>query len=293
MIYFTGGIVPTVRRQTTQSSGLGAVERNRTQVRQRSKSSTQTELFRDLQSGQQIAESIERTGWCCIENAVTDDWIAEALSEAQGHLSSAAYEVILEDLEMSPSSTGYDLANNARMLEMLHAVTEVVAPALDTTNHSPRTSIRIIVGEDPLGRPPHFHYDRSVVTMVIPVCMPVGTPGKSGELILVPNRRPFRRWVATNIIEKSFVQTGFFRRFFVRKLPAETTIVPLSVGNAYLFSGYRSYHTTLPCPQDGIRITIVIHFGEVHDGSRLLEVTKSTGRSRRLSRDSTVDVRRV
>ena len=55
----------------------------------------------------------------------------------------------------------------------------------------------------------------------------------SGKLVLCPNRRPYRRSVITNIIEKSVSQSDFYRRGFVRKLDEEVDakIIPLQPGN--------------------------------------------------------------
>lgn len=241
-------------------------------------------------SGARAAAHIEDTGWHCIEDAVSAEWVTTALDEAHAHAGPDDYEVIVDDLETNPSSVGHRLAHDPTVRALLESVVAATAPDLDTSRHDLRTSLRVIVGEDPLGRPPNFHYDRSVVTMVIPLQMPVGPAGGSGELILVPNRRPFRRFALVNVAEKAVVQTGRFRRWFVEHLPARTVVLPMSVGNAYLFWGYRSYHTTLPCPPDSVRVTLVVHFGEVHDGSRVLALSKTSGRSWRLRRDSTIRV---
>ncbi len=51
--------------------------------------------------------------------------------------------------------------------------------------------------------------------------------GDTGELVLCPNRRPYRRFVITNIIEKLVSQNDLYRRKFVRKLDAEVRVIPL------------------------------------------------------------------
>ena len=247
-------------------------------------------LARFASSADEIAAHVERSGSACLQRVVSDEWIACALAEARRHGSRADYEVIVDDLESRPSSAAYAFANDPAVRSLLRNVTRAAAPELDTRAHPARTSFRVIFGEDPLGRPPNFHYDRSVVTMVVPLLVPAGEPGRSGELILAPNNRPFRRSALANVVEKAIVQTGPFRRRFVRRLAASTVTVPLSAGNAYLFWGYRSYHTTLPCPPNSERVTLVMHFGEVHGSSRLLRLTKSASRSWRLRRDPTITV---
>jgi hypothetical protein len=241
-------------------------------------------------SGEMVAARIEQSGWFCVDDVVTTDWIAQALGEALRHVGPGDYEVILDDLEATPTSVGHRIAHDSAIRALLESVTRATAPWLDTSEHALRTSLRVIVGEDPRTRTPNFHYDRSAVTMVIPIQMPDGPAGTSGELIMAPSHRPFRKFATLNVIEKAVVQSQRFRRWFVEHLPARTVVLPMEVGNAYLFWGYRSYHTTLPCPSNGVRVTLIVHFGEVHDGSRVLELSKTRSRSWRLRRDSTIRV---
>lgn len=241
-------------------------------------------------SGVQLSECIDRVGWSCLENAITADWAAAALREARSQTAVGDYEVILDDLESTPSSVGHQVAHDPALRHLFEEIVASAAPDIDTTGDAIRTSLRVVVGEDPLNRPLNFHYDRSILTMVIPLQMPSGAAGAAGELILAPNHRPYRKSAAVNIIEKAAVQSRHFRRWFSAHLPANTLVLPLTVGNAYMFWGYRSYHTTLPCPVDSMRVSLILHFGEVHDGSRVLALFKSTGRSWRLRRDSTIRI---
>jgi hypothetical protein len=117
--------------------------------------------------------------------------------------------------------------------------------------------------------------------MVLPIIIPKSTPGRSGELILCPNRRPFRRSVIVNIAEKFLSQNDIYRRRFVKKLYRDRNVSTLALepGNAYLFSGYRSYHATLPCPPNSLRVTLILHLGNVHQDSRTLAITRSVSRT--------------
>src|SRR5258705_6375916 len=57
-----------------------------------------------------------------------------------------------------------------------------------------------------------FHYDASVVTMVVPLFMPDAERGNSGELVGLFNTRPSRHFVLANIIDKIVRQRRFYRR---------------------------------------------------------------------------------
>jgi hypothetical protein len=78
------------------------------------------------------------------------------------------------------------------------------------------------------------------------------------------------------VVEKFIVQSDVYRRRFLRRLRwgLDTETVSLTPGNAYLFWGYRSYHATLPCAPGSTRVTVVLHYKNVHGNSRLLDRAK-------------------
>jgi hypothetical protein len=172
---------------------------------------------------------------------------------------------------------------DGRLHALLAAVAVAGYPELSADGQPIEDVLRLVNGPAPAHKPLGFHYDRSVVTMVLPIQMPQGQPGGAGELILFANRRPYRRFALTNVAEKLLMQNDMFRRAFVpRLLPkADITVVAMKPGNAYLFWGYRSFHTTLPCPPDTMRATLILHYGMVHQGSTLLAKSKAVARKLR------------
>ena len=88
-----------------------------------------------------------------------------------------------------------------------------------------------------------FHYDPTVVTMVIPIFIPHATVGNCGELVAFGNKRPFRRFVATHLIESVLTHNSPYRRRFIKKVrnaPAKY-IVELQPGDAYVFGAIASF----------------------------------------------------
>jgi hypothetical protein len=186
--------------------------------------------------------------------------------------SNGQHEVFIED----PSPNEYAFVNrliiDPRLESLLDSLAVAGYPALRTDDRDIESAIRILVGPGDPEKPLWFHYDRTVVTMVVPIVIPNVGSQVSGELILCPNRRPYRRFVLSNIIEKFVAQNDVYRRKFVRKLDekADTKVIPLEPGNAYLFWGYRTYHATLPCAPDALRVTLVLHYGKVHGRNPML-----------------------
>jgi hypothetical protein len=84
--------------------------------------------------------------------------------------------------------------------------------------------------------------------MVVPIFMPDAERGNSGELVGLFNKRPFRRFVLANIIDKVVGQSRFYRRRIPRRLDRTDylQVVDMEVGNLYLFWGYHSLHGNMP-----------------------------------------------
>ena len=75
--------------------------------------------------------------------------------------------------------------------------------------------------------------------MVVPIFMPDAERGNSGELVGLFNKRPFRRFVIANIIDKVVGQSRFYRRRILRSLDRTDylQVVDKEVGNLCRFCG--------------------------------------------------------
>jgi hypothetical protein len=224
-----------------------------------------------------IAAEIDMTGSACLRALTGPQWTARAKSYARALAERGEHEVMIEGPEADDLDFIRELTADPRLRELLDGVTRAGYPDADPEGGAFSCSLRVIQGADPLQRPLWFHYDASVVTMVIPVDIPDADPGQCGELVLYPNHRPYRRWALTNIIEKAVVQSDVYRRRFLAGMPRDrdTEVVSLTPGNAYLFWGYRSYHATLPVAAGHTRITVVLHYTNVHNRSRALRHAKA------------------
>jgi hypothetical protein len=119
--------------------------------------------------------------------------------------------------------------------------------------------------------------------MVVPIFLPNADPGNSGELVGLFNKRPFRRFVLANIIDKAVGQSGFYRSRILGKLDHADHLrrVDMEVGNLYLFWGYRSLHGNMPCKSGALRATLLLHFGSPHGSSEALSAAVKLGQSLR------------
>lgn len=199
-----------------------------------------------------LACEIGLTGSVCLPSAVTAEWLDTVRDYARAIVTGDEHEVMIEGATARDLPFMRELTGNPRLAALLESVAQAAYRRADPNDREIECTVRVINGPDPQEGPLWFHYDATVVTMVMPIVIPDAGPGQSGELVLCPNNRPFRRSVLANVIEKSVVQTDRYRRRFVRRLRWErdTETVSLTPGDAYLFYGYRSYHATLPARRD-------------------------------------------
>lgn len=220
-----------------------------------------------------VVRAVRALGFARLSDVISPQWLTAARHYASTVNRRDTHEVLLERVAAEDSVVVDDLLSDTGLRDFLEAVAVDLHPGCNPDDRDLEVSVRVINGPDPTEPPLWFHYDATVVTMVIPVDIPVAGPGNSGELVLFPNRRPFRRFATTNIVEKMVMQSNVYRR---RVTPAgATTVVPLEPGSAYVFSGYRSYHATMPCPPGTRRVTILLHYKDAHSGSQLLRGAKT------------------
>ncbi len=221
-----------------------------------------------------VIDELERDGFACLEGVVREDWLAAARShitqliEAEG----AKYFSIIRpaDEELSPAET---IVRDPRLTSLLRIATDTVCPRGVVDYEEVYNVLRIISGPNGGSGSLAFHYDASVITALVPLFIPKSERMSSGELLVMANRRPFRRLLVHNLLEKAALQNRFASKVAasaVRKHP-EQFVRDLVPGNIYLFWGYRSYHANFPCAPNALRATLLLHYGNPHGRSKLLK----------------------
>lgn len=127
--------------------------------------------------------------------------------------------------------------------------------------------LRCLSGPDVNAHSHFYHYDSYVVTLLVPIRIP--TRGKTGDFLLIPNARHYRRSYWRNAADKVLLDNRVSQRVLrflaERKLPPVRR-VKLEPGRMYFFNGYRTIHTNEPCDQDQLRATALFHFANPHAG---------------------------
>jgi hypothetical protein len=201
---------------------------------------------------------------------VPSEWLSQARADVANRLSNHGER---DHFIRSPQGEGHSAAEafiaSSTVHTLLNDVVRARFPEGTADAELTGSALRVIAGPRGEGDAWWFHYDASVVTMVVPLFMPDAGPGVSGELVGFFNKRPFRRFVVVNIVEKVVAQSRFYRWLILRRLGRKDygKIVDMEVGNIYLFWGYRSLHANMPCHPGSVRATLLLHFGRPHSGS--------------------------
>ncbi len=238
-----------------------------------------------------IARQLDEMGVACLENAVCPEWLAHARADVYDRL--LAYgerDHFIPSPESEENTAAAAFIGSPDVSALLSAVARIRFPQGPAELELIGSALRVIAGPRGEGDAFWFHYDASILTMVVPIFLPDAEPGSAGELVGLFNKRPFRRLVIANIIDKAIGQSGFYRNYLLRRLdrPDYLHRVAMEIGNAYLFWGYRSLHGNMPCESGALRATLLLHFGRPHGPSPTLTAAARFAKSlRRLGQKAT------
>lgn len=217
----------------------------------------------------QIAEQIDAQGFCQISGALdaNDLQLLRTYTQAQATLHRGEYFAHhgKQLLSQSALCSLWESADFQQMLAGLYRSATGVEPA--STEIFP--VLRCVQGNQGRRESNCFHFDASLVTVLVPVLIP--TEGdERGDLMLFPNLRKVRHNAVFNAVEKALLQNAFSRKLLVMAIqrgwlkPETLTLKP---GDIYVFWGYRTLHANKPCGPEITRATAIFHFGDPHAGS--------------------------
>lgn len=217
-----------------------------------------------------LIETIDQFGY-----AVLPDWASrEQLEQLQnlvvGAVAAAGNNYVALSGNEAVAGTPLEEWGNSREFIDLCRRIVVGATGQQSKDSGLQQTLRCLTGDGGRRESLIFHYDSFVLTTIMPVCMP--DEGESGDLLMLPSRRPLRRNYALNLLDKLLVDNRWMQRRLAKRFANKAeafTRIRMFPGNLYLFWGYRSLHTNLPVAPDALRATAVFHYHNVHGSSSL------------------------
>lgn len=229
----------------------------------------------------EIAERLDRTGFVCLENVISPDWLKDARENVKSRLAEyGEHDFCIVRASNETDTPAHRLVSDPAVRAIFEKLAVARCPRGVAENDEIYSVLRVLAGPERKATSFKFHYDAAVVTMLVPLFIPTEGAGRSGDLILFPNRRPFRRSVTQNIFEKLITQNRLYRKRILREFnrtPRKYS-VQLKPGNVYLFWGYRTFHGNAPCAPNTVRATLLLHYGNPHGGNPVLAAVKSARR---------------
>jgi hypothetical protein len=234
----------------------------------------------DMSIGE-LAQVLDRSGFVCVENVVSPGWLEDARESVKSSLLKyGENDFCIIHPNKQTDTPAHRFVSDPAVRSIMEGLALARCPQGISAQEEIYSVLRVLAGPEREASSYAFHYDAAVVTMLVPLFIPAVGPGRSGELVVFPNRRPFRSSVMINMLEKVSMQNRHYRKRIMRELnsaPDKYTVL-LKPGNIYLFWGYRTFHGNLPCAPNAVRATLLLHYGNPHGGSPALAAVKKVRR---------------
>lgn len=220
-----------------------------------------------------LAAELDEEGFVCVENAIDPDWLARAQVHVHGLIEQKGQRYFaLNYLSRHEGTPLQELSVDPQARQLMERLAQIGCPKAKSDGEV-YTGLRVVAGSTGDEKSLLHHYDKHVITALVPILIPDGPKRRAGELVVFPNRRRYRRSAVVNIVEKAIVQNDWYRRRVNRKLAAgdPPNIKYLTPGNLYLFWGYRTLHSNFPVARGMVRATMMLHHGDPHPTSLILK----------------------
>jgi hypothetical protein len=243
------------------------------------------ELTSDIENT--LYQQLEATGFACLESIICPEYLLKCQKHIDEliEIHGARYFSLIQPWKDDKSAFA-PIASNRQFIKLLSNLCERSAGEECVKDFDIYNVLRVIAGPHKTNNKQSFkfHYDATVITALMPLCLPKGVPtNEAGHLIAIPNFRPLRHSVILNLLEKSFLQNSWTGRYLGKKLlryPDERHIFRLKPGNLYFFWGYRTLHANLPVRSNSVRATMLFHFGDPHKNSLITKCVLAIRRFR-------------
>ena len=223
----------------------------------------------DIDSYKLIAHEMSTKGSCCVANFLTPQQLSELQEQIRTDADKHNGQYFAHHGGSEIESSLLGVLGAAPEFRQLLACLYHAAAGKSAFSDEVLKVLRCVQGNSGRRESNCFHYDASLVTVLLPIEIPQNGTDR-GDQIMFPNLRPVRSNVLFNVLEKALLQNALSRKLITaairRRLlkPEKLQLVP---GNLYLFWGYRTLHANEPCDPASRRATAIFHFGDPHAGS--------------------------
>lgn len=136
--------------------------------------------------------------------------------------------------------------------------------------------LRVIKNERIQKESYQFHFDAHLFTILVPIFIPKTKNSNNGHLFISPNLRKINKSIIVNIFQKIIYQNLLKKLFGYKKLIKTLNFkkIILKPGSIFLFNGFRNLHGNADIAKNDLRATLLIHFYDVFEKSKLVKLNR-------------------
>jgi hypothetical protein len=222
---------------------------------------------------------LDENGVLIIENALSSDFIDKCQSFVEKNLEENGRRYFtVSDITELPNSPFVALQHCDEINSLINYLVSSADIVQRDGDYNQGKNLRVIAGEGTVEQSMKFHFDSSILTMLVPIIIPEGPSHLSGDLIAFPNIRPFTSSVLANLTNKFRFQNRLSRWYMAQQAArgryADYT-VKLRPGSLYFFWGFRTLHANLGCDVNNVRATALFFFGNPQPSDSLMRIVKA------------------
>jgi hypothetical protein len=211
-----------------------------------------------------IAQAIQSDGYARVDNFFTPDEIDEARVQALAAVESA--NGVFIRMRDTAGFHGHILSGgfvSADLLSLCERVCRYQGYRL-SSEPAYKQVLRCLFGRQGLEHAYYFHYDSYLLTILVPIAIPI--EGKTGDLLMFPNRRKTRKSYFFNMLEKVIFELPPTQKILkmIAMRTGKAVRLKMEPGSIYLFNGDRSLHANEECDVDKLRSTLLFHYAETY-----------------------------
>lgn len=219
---------------------------------------------------------LESKGVCVLSDALDDNFVNRCRDFVGEWINSHGERYFtVTDVTSVRNSPFSELTKNVALTGLIESLVSSTNIAQGSDSFLQGDNLRIIAGKDNDSQAMKFHYDSSVLTMLVPVFIPKGEAQTSGDLVIFPNQRKFGGSVIGNLFEKLAIQNRFTRARMAKKAALglyNNNTIKLVPGSIYFFWGYRSLHANFSCLPGSLRATALFFFGNPQPNDAIMKI---------------------